>query len=336
MRVRPHSQAAKARDHHVSHLSPRDVFGHRQLAVTMASSGAGVRELAVSRRLAEGPPTVGENFTDMEHIGDYPSDEVPSPQYHLGAMMDWAGQKWWPGCYPGDADLHEMSVAILVDVKGWEKHSGNIHDHLTDMVTQASFIYEMQMHIRLQIGLLHIYETNNGAPPFAVGCPDINTKLTQLTNDNTIPFFAATHLMTGCGTDYGTVGLAYIGAFCTAYAKGVNEIHDSGSDSTFLIFAHELGHNLGAEHSFENGMGETGGIMDYGDGHVHGVYQFNSQFRQSQVCSTLSQQATTGCQGKFNLMVNPPPVQVTHHAEQCVTVGNAGLGGGHVCQFPYI
>ena len=33
---------------------------------------------------------------------------------------------------------------------------------------------------------------------------------------------------------------------------------------TWRIFAHEIGHNFGAHHSFEEGQGTTGRIMDYG------------------------------------------------------------------------
>ena len=44
---------------------------------------------------------------------------------------------------------------------------------------------------------------------------------------------------------------------------------------TWTVNAHEAGHIFGAEHSFENGQGTTGGIMDYGDGKYNGVYQFN-------------------------------------------------------------
>lgn len=34
-----------------------------------------------------------------------------------------------------------------------------------------------------------------------------------------------------------------------------------------------VGHNFGASHSFEDGQGQTGGIMDYSDGFYNGVIQ---------------------------------------------------------------
>ena len=74
------------------------------------------------------------------------------------------------------------------------------------------------------------------------------------------------------------------------------------SERTWKTFAHEVGHNFGGRppgssccllhfadrscvydeaghHSFEKGQGKTGGIMDYGDGTLNGIFQFNTQFR---------------------------------------------------------
>jgi hypothetical protein len=68
---------------------------------------------------------------------------------------------------------------------------------------------------------------------------------------------------------------------------GVGEIYGNPS-TTWLTFAHELGHNFGAHHSFEQGQGNTGGIMDYGnDKQINGAYQFNS-LRRSEICGTIN------------------------------------------------
>jgi hypothetical protein len=57
------------------------------------------------------------------------------------------------------------------------------------------------------------------------------------------------------------------------------------SDPFWLIFAHELGHNFGADHPFGNNAataGTFGGIMDYGDGTLDGIYQVFSKQQQQQ------------------------------------------------------
>eukprot|EP00924_Labyrinthula_sp_SR-Ha-C_P008349 snap_masked-scaffold_11-processed-gene-10.38-mRNA-1 protein AED:0.11 eAED:0.11 QI:113/1/1/1/1/1/4/69/740 len=67
---------------------------------------------------------------------------------------------------------------------------------------------------------------------------------------------------------------------------GSNVAVTTRTAQTWLTFAHEMGHGLGASHSFENGQGTTGGLMDYGDGKFKGQYQFNT-LRKVQMCNNL-------------------------------------------------
>ena len=52
-----------------------------------------------------------------------------------------------------------------------------------------------------------------------------------------------------------------------------------------------MGHLLGGEHPFWDPefikQGDTGGIMDYGDGKLNGEYQFNTRYRKSEMCRTV-------------------------------------------------
>eukprot|EP00662_Eupelagonemidae_sp_cell21_P057856 gene57856-biopygen36693 len=75
----------------------------------------------------------------------------------------------------------------------------------------------------------------------------------------------------------------------TGINAGVSDVGNTG----WTTFAHELGHNFGAPHSFEYGQGSTGGIMDYGDGFYQGDIQFN-RLRTNDVCKTFEAIWTSG------------------------------------------
>eukprot|EP00463_Aulacantha_scolymantha_P004477 TRINITY_DN55_c0_g1_i4.p1 TRINITY_DN55_c0_g1~~TRINITY_DN55_c0_g1_i4.p1 ORF type:complete len:469 (+),score=83.25 TRINITY_DN55_c0_g1_i4:739-2145(+) len=94
------------------------------------------------------------------------------------------------------------------------------------------------------------------------------------------------HLMTTCFPPAGTVGIAYLNAICSGRIG--SGITSSGTTLTWTVFAHEVGHNFGGQHSFELGQGRTGGIMDYGPGTLGGIYQFNTQFRKTEICQRIS------------------------------------------------
>mmetsp|Transcript_19404 Transcript_19404/g.41347 ORF Transcript_19404/g.41347 Transcript_19404/m.41347 type:complete len:710 (+) Transcript_19404:82-2211(+) len=339
--VRPsaeRNQSASRRryEHHVGYLPPE------KLQYTLEDISL--------RRLREVFQVDDDSHGYFDKASDQPSDELPQDhdsgngKFKTAAMERWGGQEWYPGCYSGDSDLHEVKIGVIIDVKGWQKHHDDalpIEEHIQDAVAQASFIYEMQMHIRLRINTMKTFKTSHNAPNYAVGCPHdlMNTKLSQLSAGVTkLPTNAAWHLFTGCGEDYGTVGLAYIGALCSrVYNVGVTQISDSSKKNTFLTFAHELGHNFGADHSFEEGQGKTGGIMDYGDGHLHGVYQFNTKHRKDEVCDTLQKKARH-CSGNFDPShddESPSPTSRPEPTDECVTIGSGGVGKDHTCVFPF-
>merc|ERR1719362_1169580 len=157
-----------------------------------------------------------------------------------------------------------------------------------------------------------IYEKSGGAPAWASGCSDMSRKLNAFSQGvSNLPSMADWQLLTGCGNGYGVVGLAWMGTLCDnrGLNSGVNQLitYDGSSvstvgDRTWRIFAHELGHNFAADHSFENGEGRTGGIMDYGDGKLKGVYQFNTKYRKSEVCQHVRQEKQSGrCGGNFKV-----------------------------------
>jgi hypothetical protein len=101
---------------------------------------------------------------------------------------------------------------------------------------------------------------------------------------------ASWHMLTNRWPSPGVVGMAYLGTLC-AYEYNSGVTSRLSGDRTWYIWIHELGHSMGAFHSFENGMGRTGGIMDYGNYFYNGVVQFHP-LKQPEMCQEFSASLT--------------------------------------------
>jgi len=242
-------------------------------------------------------------------LGHDGGEEVPEDVSDPGPIeyeaAPWAGVPWFPGCYAEDDKLHEMIVSIASDASVYNykgKNADAIKADLETIVAEASFVYEKQLNIKLSIGNLEVATTED---KFG-GCPASDEmgyklgKLQDAVKQGTFPALAAAHLFSACGSQWGSVGLAYCGSMCWGeWATGATKFH---TGSPWLTYAHELGHNINADHSFEDGQGKTGGIMDYGDGKLDGHYQFNTKYRKQEVCDFLDQSTREpDCDGNFGL-----------------------------------
>lgn len=220
--------------------------------------------------------------------------------------QEWSGTKWYPGCYSGDQDLHVFKIGLITDVEAINKHGSiqAVEALVESTIAKASMVYENQLNIKLEVSELRSYTDPNTAPTYASQCLALDTQLDSLQQSTDLPAGGAVHLLTGCGTGVGWVGLAFLDAICAGggWNTGVNQLHNSNS---WITFAHELGHNFGGEHSFEEGQGQTGGIMDYGDGTLNGDHQFNTQYRKDQMCAVMGS-SVNNCNGNFKLAPQSP------------------------------
>lgn len=261
--------------------------------------------------------------------------------FTVAAQTTWKGTKWYPGCYSGDSKQHVMKIGAVVDVTAFKRWGDGIKGMVEAIIHDASFIYERQFNIALKIEHLKVYKSDSTAPDYGKNsCPSISEQLGSLTRDKNRPFEAAYHLFTGCGTGWGTIGLAYVNSLCHgSHNTGVNQLRQIGDktvvESSWLTFAHELGHNLGGKHSFEQGQGSTGGIMDYGDGKLNDEYQFNTRHRKTEMCKAMAG-SVNSCQGKFVAGSVPTPSPTPPPPPPpCTTDGSEGVGAGHKCVFPF-
>jgi len=235
---------------------------------------------------------------EMKNMG-YPCDGC-TPTHGFGAQSAWGGVKWYPGCYDGDDVMHTLIVGFAIppnvfsggaknDWPTVEKAKARWEEH----ITKASYIYEKQMNIQLQLGDVKVAQ--QAGPKWAlVGCSggdrvsEMLDRLEEASDAGDLsPQQASWHGFVNCGQDHGLMGMAYVEVLCwykNGYNTGANKWQ---APTSWFVYAHELGHNFGGKHSFEEGQGKTGGVMDYGDGKLNGHYQFNTKYRKNEICKHL-------------------------------------------------
>lgn len=214
--------------------------------------------------------------------------------------------------------LRTLRIGMAAD-PGFVAQAGGVTqatNQMQELLSVANNVYVYQLGTRLKMSDSQL-TTTNGSPaswsmtPVSTGgkCGgSISTQLDALrswvSSASKATNVGMWHLMTNCWPPPGTVGLAYVGVLCdpSGYSTGVSTF----SYNTWLTVAHEMGHNFGAPHSFDNGQGTTGGIMDYGNGktitgnnqgQTGGVTQFN-KLGETVMCAEITNTYAAAPQGK--------------------------------------
>jgi len=196
--------------------------------------------------------------------------------------------EFFPDCYPGDDKINVFKMGVAVDYGVYlnlGSDNNKVISEIEQIVATVRLLYTRQTHVRIDIGELYI-GNKNSHPPLNRNAQDGSCKgamgaFNEMSEwiDNTST--KSNYWMEVSDCFSGTVGVSWISALCSSWANyGV-------SARNWLIFAHELGHGFGCTHSFENGIGLTGGIMDYGTGLYEGVYQFHPG-KKSEFCGFVN------------------------------------------------
>lgn len=249
----------------------------------------------------------------------------------------------WTNCYTDDTTKRQLGMGIAVGSTLYRnKYNSNKQtaiDRVAEMITKTNLVYGGQLNIMLKVNKFVVagvdespsWDNYNSCNPHRMS---INTQLSQFTSwapSANTGGNGLWHLLDDCFAGSGVVGLAWVGTLCKRSNTGVSWY----SSRHWLTFAHEVGHNFGGGHSFEEGQGRTGGIMDYGDGKLNGQYQFNSKYRKSQMCKTVNSVVNTcTAMKKVNDNPTPPPAPTPVPPPPCPTT-DGGKKAGSKCVFPF-
>lgn len=230
-------------------------------------------------------------------------DYFPGPMRNL--LSEVSQVNYWDNCHAGQSrGLSSLDMGMAVGNVFHKIEGSKTGALLNQFVTLANTIYERQMDIVLKIDDVFVADTPEAFAPSSCTL-DMSTQLYRFRDWRSRPSKQPLwHLIDDCFGAFGnTLGIAFLSTACgTSSNVGVTQYfsdqYSSTQYQTWATFAHEAGHNFAAQHSFEEGQQNTGGIMDYGtikSKEINGVSQFNTKYRKAEVCNKFNSAANSGC-----------------------------------------
>ncbi len=308
--------------YHKTHLDlKKDSIEEKMVKIKLKSNGYLIRDIKYDADLFKNENKEGQSYcgvttnpsvkeTRNPRFTNFTSTITTSENSDPVSASESGYIPFFPQCYNTDVIQREFKIGIATDL-GFFQASGASIDKTTleieSLVASARIVYLAQLNILLKVGKLIITTGANSSsfplsmsPNSGTCVMDSTSVLSSFGNWNQSNNTSANgnamglwHLLTNCWQAPGVVGIANINSLCDIGRNvGITSRLGSTGQSTWLIFAHELGHGFGALHTFQNGVGKTGGIMDYGNPYVNGVAQFNPIGR-ADICGGINSEVNT-------------------------------------------
>jgi len=165
---------------------------------------------------------------------------------------------------PGTVMARVVTLSTDADPEWYQKYGDQSNAVIASIINTAEAVYHHHLGLRFRIVRQHVY---SDASPYTSS--DSGRLLSAFTrnpeNASNLGVNPATfhedvdlkHLFTGKDIDGSVIGIAYIGVVCAvpSLSYGITQSYIEAANAG--IFAHELGHNFGANHD----SSDRGGIM---------------------------------------------------------------------------
>lgn len=240
--------------------------------------------------------------------------------------------EFYPGCYDGDGVTHVVDVNVVIDVGVASRLIGNHRDNIATLLSKGQEVFLSQLNLYLRLNRVISGSINDPTPLSRGGETCLGALSTMSEFMRWLSVVNSTEaaywlFLSDCFSS-GVNGVSYIGSAC-----GKRGNNGGVASYSWLTAIHEIGHGFGMTHSFEDGVGLTGGIMDYGSGKFNGTVQIHPS-KKAEICPFLQYIQQSSCIRP--LMTNGTSCGngIVEDGEQCecLTVGSSSCAGCVSCQ----
>lgn len=145
------------------------------------------------------------------------------------------------------ASVKVIDLSLDADYDFYSQFGSETNNRMAAIVNAAQVIYQEQLGLVFNIKRQRA-QTSRTQRFTSSDSGELLEDFTDYINSGGLGGADNAHLFTGKDLLDGVLGLAYVGVVCSdpEYSTGLTQHYDTALD--YLVFAHEMGHNLGAEH----------------------------------------------------------------------------------------
>ena len=238
----------------------------------------------------------------------------------------------WENCYPGinNSLPNEFSMGIVLAsslIRRFDNDIDKAVKYTESLLVRTNSAFIRQLNIKLMLKHIVVVDGDAGEQ-HDWDTEDCNNSIFE-SFDKFRKYKKPSnqglwHLIDSCYRAGNAIGVAFSGVICSTTVN-VGMTQAPVRVNNWITFAHEVGHNFGAGHTFEEGQGKTGGIMDYGSGLLNNEYQFNRKYRYDDFCIKITN-SIDRCKEHF-IMSEPA-------SSEPKTCGNGKLDSFEECDCP--